>query len=187
MICNPTWPEIKEHLLPTDKAQNRPDLISRVFRANVEEIQANILKRNVFGKVVAFIYSIEFQKRSLPRVYFLIILANEYKLLTPESCDKFIRVELPDSNREVYLHSVVVRHCGHLNPTNPCMKSGYCKFHCPRDFAERTSKGKNSYPTYKRQQSGHTTKQAFAKEIVSPEVLDKFSKCEKSKYKLKML
>ncbi|KAF3671541.1 hypothetical protein FXO38_06544 [Capsicum annuum] len=51
MTCNPTWSKIKEHLLPTDETQNRPDLISRVFRAKVEELKTDILKRNVFGKI----------------------------------------------------------------------------------------------------------------------------------------
>lgn len=160
MTCNPMWPEIKEHFLPTDEAQNRPDFISRVFRGKVEEMKTDILKRNIFGKVAAFMYSIEFQKRGLPHAHFLIILCNEYKLFTPESYDKIIHAELPDSNKEAYLHSVIVHHmmhgpCGHLNPANPCMKTkGYCKFQYPKDFTERTSKGKNSYPVYKRQRTG---------------------------------
>nr|XP_016461071.1 PREDICTED: uncharacterized protein LOC107784450 isoform X1 [Nicotiana tabacum]XP_016461077.1 PREDICTED: uncharacterized protein LOC107784450 isoform X1 [Nicotiana tabacum]XP_016461084.1 PREDICTED: uncharacterized protein LOC107784450 isoform X1 [Nicotiana tabacum]XP_016461092.1 PREDICTED: uncharacterized protein LOC107784450 isoform X1 [Nicotiana tabacum]XP_016461100.1 PREDICTED: uncharacterized protein LOC107784450 isoform X1 [Nicotiana tabacum]XP_016461106.1 PREDICTED: uncharacterized pro len=62
MTCNPTWPEIEEHLAPSDEAQNRPDLISRVFRAKIEELKTDILKRNIFGKVVAFMYTVEFQK-----------------------------------------------------------------------------------------------------------------------------
>lgn len=28
ITCNPSWPEIKEHLSSNDVAQNRPDLIS---------------------------------------------------------------------------------------------------------------------------------------------------------------
>lgn len=74
MTCNPMWPEIKEHLLPIDEAQNRPDLISKVFRGKVEELKTDILKRNIIGKVAAFMYSIEFQKRGLPHAHFLIIL-----------------------------------------------------------------------------------------------------------------
>ncbi|XP_075111905.1 uncharacterized protein LOC142182019 [Nicotiana tabacum] len=57
MTCNPTWPEIKEHLWTTDEEQNRPDLISRVFRAKVEELKTDISKRNNFGKVVAYMYT----------------------------------------------------------------------------------------------------------------------------------
>ncbi|XP_070010578.1 uncharacterized protein [Nicotiana sylvestris] len=55
MTCNPTWPEIKEHLWTTDETQNRPDLISRVFRAKIEELKTDISKRNIFGKIVVFI------------------------------------------------------------------------------------------------------------------------------------
>jgi len=46
MTCNPSWPEIEEYLLSTDEAQNRPDLICRVFKAKVEELKTDILKKN---------------------------------------------------------------------------------------------------------------------------------------------
>ncbi|XP_019235659.1 PREDICTED: uncharacterized protein LOC109215991 [Nicotiana attenuata] len=160
MTCNPSWPEIKQHLLSTDETQNRPDLVSRVFRAKVEELKADILKRNFFGKVAAFMYTIEFQKRGLPHAHFLIILSDEYKLLTPESYDKFVCAELPNADTEKHLYSRVLQHmmhgpCGDLNPTNSCMgKKGLCKFNYPKDFAEQTSKGKNSYPIYKRRNTG---------------------------------
>ncbi|XP_019255086.1 PREDICTED: uncharacterized protein LOC109233667 [Nicotiana attenuata] len=161
MTCNPSWPEIKEHLLPTDEAQNRPDLISRVFRAKIEELKSDILKRNIFEKVAAFMYTIEFQKRGLPHAHFLIILTNEYKLLTPESYDNIVRAELPDCKAEETLYKLVLQHmmhgpCGKLNPTNSCMqkKNGCCKFNYPRSFADQTSKGKNSYPIYRRRNTG---------------------------------
>lgn len=48
MTCNPSWPKIKEHLVSTDEAPNRPDLISRVFRAKIKELKTDILKRNCF-------------------------------------------------------------------------------------------------------------------------------------------
>ncbi|XP_060210795.1 uncharacterized protein LOC132637774 [Lycium barbarum] len=147
MTCNPSWPEIEEHLAPSDEAQNRPDLISRVFKAKIEELKTDILKRNIFGKVVAFMYTVEFQKRGLPHAHFLIILCNEHKLLTPEAYDEIIRAELPDCNTDPDLHKLVVKHmmhgpCGSLNPTNTCMrKKGYCKFKYPKMFADQTSKG----------------------------------------------
>lgn len=60
MTCNSSGPEIKEHMLSTNEAQNRLDLVSRVFRSKVEEMKTNILKINIFGKVAAFMYTIEF-------------------------------------------------------------------------------------------------------------------------------
>ncbi|XP_070020600.1 uncharacterized protein [Nicotiana sylvestris] len=155
MTCNPSWPEIKEHLSLADQVQNRPDLVSRVFRAKVEELKTDILKRQIFGIVVGFMYTIEFQKRGLPHAHFLIILVDEHKLLTPESYDKFVCAELLDSKNDRDLYSLVIKHmihgpCGKLNPTNICMKNNNCKFKYLKDFAEKTSKGKNSYPIYRR-------------------------------------
>ena len=37
MTCNLAWPETKEHLLPNEESQNRPDLIARVFRAKLQD------------------------------------------------------------------------------------------------------------------------------------------------------
>ncbi|XP_070030070.1 uncharacterized protein [Nicotiana sylvestris] len=156
MTCNPSWTEIKEHLIPTDESHNRHDLISRVFREKIEEFEKDILKRNIFGKVAAFMYTIEFQKRGLPHAHFLIILTNEYKILTPEAYDNIISAEIPDENAEPDLHSLVLKHmmhdpCGNLNPTNSCIKKkGYCKFKYPKGFADQTSKGIESYPIYRR-------------------------------------
>lgn len=33
-------------------------------------------------------------------------------------------------------------------------KKGYCKFKYPKDFLDQTCKGKNSYPIYKRRNTG---------------------------------
>lgn len=101
MTCNPSWLEIEEHLVSTDETQNRPDLISRIFRAKIEELKIDILRKNLFRKVLAFMHTVEFQKRGLPHAHFLIILSNEHKLLTLEAYDKIISVELPDCRRFV--------------------------------------------------------------------------------------
>ncbi|XP_075108926.1 uncharacterized protein LOC142180758 [Nicotiana tabacum] len=97
MTCNTSWPEIKEHLRSSDEVQNRPDLVSRVFRAKIEELIKDILK-------------------SLPHAHFLIILVDEEKLLTPESYDKFVCAELSDAIKDRYLYSLVTQHIMH----GPC-------------------------------------------------------------------
>ncbi|XP_019262967.1 PREDICTED: uncharacterized protein LOC109240748 [Nicotiana attenuata] len=164
MAYNPSWTEIKEHLISINKAHNRPDLISRVFRAKIEEFKKDIVKRNIFGKVVALMYTVEFQKRGLPHTHFLIILTNEYKLLTPKAYDNIIYAEIPDENAEPNLYSLVLKHmmhgqCGNLNPTNSCMKKkGYCKFKYPKSFADQTSKRVESYPIYRRCNTGLVVK-----------------------------
>ena len=45
MTCNPNWSEIQAKLLPGEEAQNRPDLVSRVFRAKLEELKNKIFKK----------------------------------------------------------------------------------------------------------------------------------------------
>lgn len=61
-------------------------------------------------------YTIEFQKRGLPHAHFLLILADDYKLLTPESNEKYVCAELPDSKKDPYLYSLVTQHMMH----GPC-------------------------------------------------------------------
>ncbi|KAL6572294.1 hypothetical protein OROMI_013252 [Orobanche minor] len=51
MTCNPNWPEIREGLLPGDEAQNRSDLIARVFRARNEELKNELVKRKLLEKI----------------------------------------------------------------------------------------------------------------------------------------
>nr|XP_009612436.1 uncharacterized protein LOC104105752 [Nicotiana tomentosiformis] len=164
MTYNPSWPEIKEHLLATDETQNRPDLVSQVFRAKEEEMKTYILKRNIFGKIAAFMYIVEFQKRGLSHAHFLIMLTDDYKLLTPEAYDKFFSDELPDPDANSYLPKLVIKYmmhgpCGYLNPTNSCMnKKRECKFKYPKSFADNTRKGKDSYPVYRRRNTSKSVK-----------------------------
>ena len=61
--CNPNWPEIKDHLLPGQTASDRPDLVVRAFRIKNEELRNLIKTKGVFGKCLAFMSVIEFQKR----------------------------------------------------------------------------------------------------------------------------
>lgn len=51
MTCNSSWSEIKDHLLLTDEAQNRPNLVSRMLRAKIKELKTNILKRNILKRL----------------------------------------------------------------------------------------------------------------------------------------
>ena len=44
ITCNPTWKEIKEELLPGQKAEDRPDITSRVFKLKLQEIEQEIIK-----------------------------------------------------------------------------------------------------------------------------------------------
>ncbi|XP_027181781.1 uncharacterized protein LOC113780165 [Coffea eugenioides] len=90
VTCNPSWPEIKQYLDERDESHNRPDLIARVFRAKIEQLKEDLLKKNLFGQVAAYTYVVEFQKRGLPHAHFLIILKDKWKMYSPEEYDRIV-------------------------------------------------------------------------------------------------
>ncbi|KAF9641826.1 hypothetical protein BDM02DRAFT_3070514, partial [Thelephora ganbajun] len=87
VTCNPNWPEITHELLLGQTAADRPDLCARVFNIKKQAIIEDIYKCGIFGRTVAYIYTIEFQKHSLPHMHILIFLQLEDKIQTPEQVD----------------------------------------------------------------------------------------------------
>ncbi|KAK9666569.1 hypothetical protein RND81_14G194600 [Saponaria officinalis] len=129
------------------EAQNRPDLVARVFRAKLLSLKKKIMKQHIFGEAASLIYVVEFQTRGLLHTHFLIILKPSFRMKCPEDFDKFVSAEIP-SESEVHLRKTVLRHmmhgpCGQLNLECQCMKHkgamGKCKL---------------SYPMYRRRNSG---------------------------------
>ena len=159
MTCNPMWKEIQDCLQFKEKAQDRPDLLSRVFRAKFEMLKAELLDRKIFGEVAACVYVIEFQKRGFPHAHLLLILKPQFKLLNPESYDRIVSAELPDPKQFPHLYSLVLKHMVHgpygdMGKNSPCMKGGSCKNHYPKNFCEHTTHAEDSYPYYRRRDDG---------------------------------
>ena len=50
---NPSWPEIKESMLPNQTSRMRPDVEVRVFRIKIEALMGDIYAGGVFGRTVA--------------------------------------------------------------------------------------------------------------------------------------
>ncbi|AQK61278.1 hypothetical protein ZEAMMB73_Zm00001d054100 [Zea mays] len=164
MTCNPNWDEITRELLPMQSPQDRPDLVVRIFRAKLEELKKRLTKHDILGKIRAYVYVVEFQKRGLPHVHFLLIMQRKYKLTCPDQYDLLISAEMPDKKKYPELYKMVIKHmmhgpCGLLNPKCPCTKGrASCKNHYPRAFSNATSQGKDSYPIYRRRDDGHANK-----------------------------
>ena len=67
--CNLQWEENTSALLLDQKASDRPDLIVRVFRLKLRESLRDLINCHVLGRPLGYVYTIEFQKRSLPHAH----------------------------------------------------------------------------------------------------------------------
>ncbi|RCV21779.1 hypothetical protein SETIT_4G164800v2 [Setaria italica] len=161
MTCNPNWEEITNELEFGQTPQDRPDLVVHVFRAKLEEMKKQLLEEHILGKVKAYTYVVEFQKRGLPHAHFLLIMTRKYKLTCPEQYDRLISAELPNKQKYPELYKMVIKHmmhrpCGTLNKNCPCTKNRKsCKNYYPRQFNATTIQGKDSYPLYRRRDDDH--------------------------------
>lgn len=158
MTTNPNWPEITQELRPGETAYDRPDLVARAFREKKEALLRDLMD-GVLGKVAAYVYTIEFQKRGLPHVHILVFFDGSDKLLTPEDIDSLISAQWPDPQTEPLLFETVkscMIHgpCGAANPRARCMEGGRCTKRYPKAFQERTNMDVNGYPEYRRPDDG---------------------------------
>ena len=62
MNCNPNWIEIKQELAEGEIAQDRPELVSRIFRAKLVVLKKKLKDEKLFGEPAAMIHVVEFQK-----------------------------------------------------------------------------------------------------------------------------
>ena len=60
VTCNPKWPKITEELLPNQKANDRSDLIARVFKLKLKSITYDLFFKSILRRVIAHIHVIEF-------------------------------------------------------------------------------------------------------------------------------
>ncbi|KAK1360464.1 hypothetical protein POM88_044938 [Heracleum sosnowskyi] len=114
--CNPKWEEIKYavELCGSTDASVRPDIISRVFKLKLDAMMSDLTKYDVLGRVVAAVYTVEFQKHGLPHAHIVLWLADADKLKTPEDIDTIICAEIPDKETD----SVGTVECNKILPDN---------------------------------------------------------------------
>lgn len=172
--ANPKWPEITNELHPGESANDRPDLMARVFRLKTLMLLDDLKRKQVFGVYLASCYSIEYQKRGLPHMHLLLWVAREDRFNTAKRIDSVISAEIPRPEEDAGgLTSAVVTTamlhgpCGDAYPTAGCMtdcKDGIrrCSKGFPRAFSEATVANSNGYPSYRRRSSGvNFTKNGF--------------------------
>ena len=64
--------------------KHRPDIVVAVFKQKLDALMNDLIKGGLLGNVAAYLYIVEFQKRGLPHVHILLILAENDKLTTDE-------------------------------------------------------------------------------------------------------
>ncbi|CAF4267317.1 unnamed protein product, partial [Rotaria sordida] len=158
--CNPKWEEIKSELKPFQTSSDRPDLVTRVFRLKLKEFLDDIVKRKIFGEILAYVYVIEHQKRGLPHARCLFTLSNEDKIKTADDVDNIISAELPNRNEQLELYNIILTQnihgpCGRLNPKSRCMVEGSCSKNFPKAFYSETDVSADGYPIYRRRNNSN--------------------------------
>lgn len=81
-------------LILGQRAEDRPDIVIRVFKAKLDILMDDLKKHKHFGPTITLLCTIEFQKRGLPHVHYLVWLENDYKIRTPLQIDSIISTEL---------------------------------------------------------------------------------------------
>ena len=167
--CNPNWPEIINSMKGFEAGTfSRPDLIARVFQVKLEAMIKDLQESCIFGDVLGYMYTIEWQKRGLPHAHILIFLTNECKFRTPADVDRVIRAEIPNPTTHPDLWNLVTTNmihgpCGKIQKDNIvrqcCILKGTCEEHFPKALECETLMTPDSYPRYRRRskaQGGHT-------------------------------
>ncbi|XP_019186005.1 PREDICTED: uncharacterized protein LOC109180750 [Ipomoea nil] len=160
--CNPKWPEIERFLQSRNlKAEDRPDIVCRVFKMKLNALIKDIKKEKIFGLVDAVIYTIEFQKRGLPHAHILIFLSKSNSYPNPKDIDMIISAEIPSQLCDPEYYKAVEEFmihgpCGAARKNSPCMINGICSKFFPKKFVENSTVDFDGYPIYRRRDNGRT-------------------------------
>ena len=156
MTCNPKWKKIKLVLedFPVGTTPNDiPNIVVRLFHTKFHELLDDVIKYEIFGRVLAYIFVIEFQRRGLPYAHLVVTLHPRSKSMKPQAIDKYISAEI-SNNEDHKLRELVIRHMLHGPHTekSPCFNSNkdVCLKKFPENFRDDTIFSKNGYTEYKR-------------------------------------
>ena len=98
----------KHSFLPSFlEIHGRPDAVYRVFSLKVKAFIDVINSGTIFGLIISYIYSIEFQKRGLLHMP-LLITCEPNLISSPADIDRFVSAELP-SEDDGLLYDIITR------------------------------------------------------------------------------
>ena len=167
MTCNPNWPEIQRELTQGQTAQDRPDIVSRVFHAKLRQLKDDLIKGKVFGEAKALTYRVEYQKRGLPHVHMLLWLEDQAITTTGEGIEKVSRAWIPDKEVDPHGYNVVASHMLHGPCDDRCLRDGKCCRDFPMEFRDEVTvpngSARGGYPIYRRPNNTRTVEKTLEK------------------------
>ncbi|XP_013726652.1 uncharacterized protein LOC106430407 [Brassica napus] len=128
--CNPKWSNITRYVKSQKvKAEDRSDIVCRIFKMKLDSLMDDLTKKNLLGKTVSSMYTVEFQKRGLPHTHILLFMDPLHKFSTTDDIDNIISAEIPDKLEEPELYEAY-----------------------PKPFAENTTINKEGFPVFTRRE-----------------------------------
>ncbi|CAN1164946.1 ATP-dependent DNA helicase PIF1 [Linum perenne] len=160
---NAQWPEITNAFIQDvgPCGEDKPSVVVRVFRMKLLHLKDDINKQRIFGRTVAGMHTVEFQKRGLPHVHILVWLAKEAAIDTTAQIDTFISAELPDPMIDPIGYAAATKFmlhgpCGVDFQKSPCMVDDKCKKFFPKAYTSETTIDDHGYAVYRRRMTGIT-------------------------------
>ena len=83
VTLTPQWDEIDPVLPPQSTWDCHPNIVARAFIFQFKAKMNDMLKRIVFGKVVACAWRNEWQCRGLPHIHLLLVLQDTIMVVKP--------------------------------------------------------------------------------------------------------
>ena len=156
---NTHWMEVTNALLPGQIAADRPNLMVCIFNMYKTSMIDELTKDKIFGTHLAYVHTIEFQKRGLPHMHLLLSLAPRFCPTTAEQVDSIVRATWPDPDKEPRLFKIIKRcmvhgPCEQWKTNVSCMKDRKCSKGFPKPFQPETVMSRDGYPVYARPNDG---------------------------------
>nr|GEY46292.1 DNA helicase [Tanacetum cinerariifolium] len=140
--CNVNWPEISEYMaqFPLLTTTDRADIVDRVFEMKIHQFINYLRDNQPFGKVVAVLYTVEFQKRGIPHCHTLLWIDESVRVHQNEHIDTYVSAELPSQHIDPQGHRIVselMMHgpCGLANLSATC-RTAHSRFKISLDLTD---------------------------------------------------
>ncbi|GJS10691.1 DNA helicase [Tanacetum coccineum] len=98
---------------------DRAEIVDHVFEMKIHQFVKYLWDVKPFGKIIAIVYKVEFQKRGIPHCHTLIWVDKNSRIQSQEDIDNYISTELPSEEADPEGHRVVSEFMVH----EPCSEA----------------------------------------------------------------